>query len=397
MMEALAAHTETVMTDTLAWSADQNWKGWNKHDGLNSPILRWLLGWGRWPRMVAIQAVMRAPINLRPILAVPKTLNPKGLALFLQAALLRAQAGDPAADRYVSDLLALLRSQNMGAGYSGACWGYPYPWQDPGFYAPTATPNAVVTAFVCDALMDVYAATGDQDCLDQVRSACDFFLNDLVPLKNDGDQLCLSYMPLPMSMRVMDVSILIASVMARVSAVTNEARLSAAAYRLANYVVQQQTPEGAWYYTDPPEASRIRHDNYHTGFILDALDRYMRATGDHSWQAVHDRGLDFYAEQLFNADGAPRWMSHQDLPHDVHGAAQGILTFSRCRDRHPELADRIVRWSIRNLYLGKGRFAYQKRRFYTKRFTLLRWCNGWMARALANYLSTSASAESAGS
>jgi hypothetical protein len=148
-------------------------------------------------------------------------------------------------------------------------------------------------------------------------------------------------------------------------------------------VVRRQTAQGAWFYTDPPGDSHIRHDNYHTGFILDALRRYMQASGDREFEPHYRQGLDFYARHHFTAQGAPRWMSDTEYPYDIHGAAQGIITFSRHRDRYPDLAARIVAWTLANMYDGAGRFYYQQTRWYTKRFTLLRWCNAWMARALA--------------
>jgi hypothetical protein len=188
-----------------------------------------------------------------------------------------------------------------------------------------------------------------------------------------------------MTMRVMDVSILTGAVTAQYGTAAGDESVMGDAHRLVNYVVQRQTEEGAWFYTDPPGDSHIRHDNYHTGFILDALWRYMDAAGDRSWEGAYWKGLDFYAERLFNADGAPRWMADVDCPHDIHGAAQGILTFARHRDRCPGLAERIAGWTLEHLYHPDGRFYYQRTRHFTKRFTLLRWCNGWMARALAAY------------
>ena len=116
------------------------------------------------------------------------------------------------------------------------------------------------------------------------------------------------------------------------------------------YVINQQTDYHAWWYTDPPTDSRISHDNYHTGFILDALQRYMDATGDYQWQQNYDDGLKFYADKLFNDDGSPRWMHDVDFPHDIHGAAQGILTFSRHGEAYPGLAEKITRWTLDNMY-----------------------------------------------
>lgn len=41
---------------------------------------------------------------------------------------------------------------------------------------------------------------------------------------------------------------------------------------------------------------------------------------------------------------------------------------------------------MRSLHAGSGRFRYQVRRYGTKPITLMRWCQAWMAYALAVYL-----------
>lgn len=374
---------------TLRWSRGEEYLEHTKHDALASPLLSRVFGFSRYSRIFATQAVMRFPLNLRPLLGVPKTHNPKGLALFIVALLDAATVtgGEHHLDearRLIERLLAL---RSPGA-WHGSCWGYQYPWQDLGFFAPAATPNAVVTAFVCEAFLRAYEATRDQELLDTVESACGFFMNDLTVLKNTPEELCLAYMPLPMSMRVMDVSILIASVLARLHSFRPSPERAQMAKRLCQYVVNRQTADGAWFYTDPPEDSPVKIDNYHTGFILDALLRCSRALETQAWDENYRRGTDFYAHNLFNPDGAPRWMSHQDFPHDIHGAAQGILTFSEPLNlqRYPGLADRISSWALDHMYAPEGRFYYQQTRFYTKKVTFMRWCNAWMCRALAQSL-----------
>lgn len=378
---------EEALDRVYAWSEVRGFRGYNKHDGLNSPILRALLGWGRWPRLVAIQGVMRFPVNLRPLLLAKKTYNSKGLALFAQSLLDRyAVSGIERFRTEAERFLYLLADLRSPGNWSGDCWGYCYPWQDAGFFAPENTPNAVVTSFVCEAFIDAFRTTGERRFLDTVGSAISFLLKDLPALKENDEELCLGYVPLPVGMRVMDVSILIASVVAGYIELSRDHRHGCIAERLVRYVVQNQTDYGAWYYTDPPADSHIQHDNYHTGFILDALWRYMSATGDRRWETAYWKGLEFYSAELFNRDGSPRWMSNRDYPHDVHGAAQGILTFSRHRDLYPDLADRILQWTLDALYRPEGRFCYRQTRYYKRSFTLLRWCNAWMARAMASYL-----------
>jgi hypothetical protein len=375
---------DTVLDEVYIWSSKQQFRGYNKHDGLNSPVLKYLLGWSKWSRILAIQGVMRFPVNLRPILLIPKSYNPKGLALFTQGLLNRYRHTNKKTHLNNStDLLALLMQTTSSGNWSGKCWGYHYPWQDPGFYASTNTPNAVVTCFVCEAFLDAFRETNNDDYLTTVESAIRFLLTDLIKLKDTNDELCLSYMPLPMNMRVLDVSILIGAVVSQYCMLSGNKKYLGAADRLINYVVNQQTNYGAWYYTDPPHDSHIRHDNYHTGFILDALWRYMEATNNYQHKEAYWKGLEFYANSHFNEDGAPRWMSDKDFPHDIHGAAQGIITFSQHLDRYPGLSVRIANWSIKNMYNGEGRFYYQKNKWFKKRFTLLRWCNAWMALALS--------------
>lgn len=377
-----------VLDEVLRRSAASDWRGHDKHDGLNSPVVWTCCGWSRPTRLLALQAMMRSPFNLRGLLAVPKVANPKGLALFVQAFVNRWRIDGRQSDLNMAVELAgrLERLRSPSGQWSGRAWGYQYPWQDLGFFASRGTPNAVVTCFVCEALLDLHAATGDGPYLDLVLDALPFLQNDLPRLLDTDTALCLGYMPVAMRMRVMDVSLLVGALYARCDALASELRLETDARRLVRYVLDQQTDAGAWWYTDPPEASPVRIDNYHTGFILDALWRYMQTTGDHSPLHAYRKGLAFYAQHLFDADGAPRWMSDQRYPHDVHGSAQGVITFARHAKEFPGLADQIATWAIDNLYDGHGAFWYRRTRHRTNRTLFLRWNNGWMARALSDLL-----------
>lgn len=381
-------HIAHVLSDVLAQGESVDWRGHDKHDGLNSPLIWALAGWSRPTRLLALQGVMRSPLDLRTLFSVPRVANPKGLALFIQAALASHHVtGSPTHLELSFELMRRLGRLRTPAGvWSGRAWGYQYPWQDLGFFAPRGMPNAVVTSFVIEALLDLHAATGEREPLNMAIEALPFLRNDLPRLVDTNSELCLGYMPVPMHMRVMDVSILIGSVYARCAGLTHNLDVEDDSQRLVHYVLKQQTADGAWWYTDPPEASPVRIDNYHTGFILDALWRYMDATGD--WSALSDyrKGLAFYAENLFEPDGAPRWMSDQLEPHDIHGSAQGIITFARHRAEYPGLADRIAAWALDHLYDGRGHFWYRRTRKRTDRRFFLRWNNGWMARALGDLL-----------
>ena len=99
--------------------------------------------------------------------------------------------------------------------------------------------------------------------------------------------------------------------------------------------------------------------------------------------------LNYYQKHLFTNEGAPRNRDNREYPYDIHGAAQGIITFAKMSRMNPEyieFADKIYNWTIQNLYSGKGYFYYQKTRLYTKKFNLMRWCNAWMLYAMGELL-----------
>lgn len=382
-----------VCRAVLGYAEARHYRGYNKHDALNSPLLRTLTLRNKWLRILATQLVTRAPVNVRPLLGVHPTVNAKGLSLFARSYLSLHELDAPA-DGLDTGWLAkaeacldwLTEHSGRAHGYSGDCWGYPYDWQDLGFFAHADMPNCVVTCFVARAFVHAYHVTGKRAYLDTARSACDFLLRDLTVLHDSTDMLAISYAPVDMGWVVMDTSALAGAVIAQVAAAIGEGALQGQARRLLAYVLDKQTDYGAWYYSHPATDSNITHDNYHTGFILDAILEYRDATGEDEVMAHYHRGLSFYAERLFLLNGAPKWMHDRVLPHDVHGAAQGIITFSqaaRFRSGYGRFARKIADWAITNLYdPDAGRFYYQVGRWRTKRFTLMRWCNAWMARAL---------------
>lgn len=417
-----------ILRQVLRWSRERDYAGYSKHDALNSPLLSACALNLSLFRLVITQLVMRAPVNVRPLLGVPTGRNPKGVGLFAHAWLDVAETVEDAADRATcrAEAGALLDwlvahaspcapgSESVRAAFGagpaaplrssaqalkGLGWGYHYPWQDQGFFQPRHFPNRVVTCWIGFAFLKAYAVTGRADYRNVCREIATFLLENPRILYEDAQQLCLSYVPLTeIDWAVMDVSALSAAFLAGYAAALPPSdpaveTLIRQARRLMAFVVDKQTDAGAWYYTWPADDSHIQHDNYHTAIILDCLADYMDAAADSTWMDAYRKGLDYYRRALFAADGAPRWMNDRVWPHDIHGAASGILAFTRaatlepaCAASHLDWADTILNWTLRNLYNRNGFFYYQQTWWGTKRFCLMRWCNAWMCRALAQRL-----------
>ena len=102
------------------------------------------------------------------------------------------------------------------------------------------------------------------------------------------------------------------------------------------------------------------------------------------------KGLEFYRRELFEPDGAPKWMYNRRYPHDIHGAAQGIITFAKA-GRHDagyrDQAEKCAGWAFKTLYRPESAdYAYREGRFMKWNYSLMRWCNAWMARALGELI-----------
>ncbi len=425
----------TVLTDTLNWSRDHAYAGHSKHDALNSPLLQFFTFNQRILRLVMIQGCMRMPFNPRGLLGVPRLRNPKGVALFAHTWLNLADQPELLAQtpwtretclNEASDLLAWLiehaspwASPSPGlasafdvspayapepSGLNGLGWGYHYPWQDVGFFQERHFPNRVVSSWIAMAFLRAYEVTREDRYRDAVRETVTFLLQNPNRLHETEDELCLSYVPLKtVDWAVMDVSVLVSAVCARLHAVDpqNE-EVRDTTRKLLKFVVTKQTDYGGWFYTHPAGDSHITHDNYHTAIVLDMIADTQHYGGEFPYVEEYRKGLRYYREALFTPEGAPKWMNNKTWPFDIHGAGSAILSFRRAArflghqiptpdpeaaKAAAEMADRITAWTLDHLYPSTGWFAYQKTRWYTKRFPLMRWGNGWMCRALTEPIS----------
>jgi len=379
---------EQSLFKVLQYAHERDYKGYNKYDALDSKFL-WFMSFGSmFLRLLYSQVVMRAPVNIRPLFFVPKTRNPKGIALFSMAYMNRFKTKGDQKDLAQAETLLDWLLQHPSKTEWGMCWGYQHPWQDVGFFAPAHLPNRVVTYFVTTAMMDAYEITKNEKYLDAAKSALIFLLKAPKVLYEDDSMKCLSYVPSEkINWIVMDVSILTGSIVARVNKYIKDENLAKEARKLVNYVVDKQTDYGAWYYTHPAGDHPRKHDNYHTGYIVDAILDYMDHSGDNSFMEQYLKGVKYYKENLFLPDGAPKWANDKTYPLDVHGSAQGIISFvkaSRFDKSYIELAEKIANWAIDNMQnRKKGFFYYQKTSLFRKPYTLMRWSCGWMSRGLS--------------
>ncbi|RQG96676.1 antibiotic ABC transporter permease [Natrarchaeobius chitinivorans] len=378
--------------ETLAYASERDYTGWDYADGLSSAFVRRLPVEHKYLNLAVQESVKRAPVNLRPLFRVEQRRNYKGAALFALANLeIHALTGE---DRYAREARALLEwlledANDWCTGFGGG--GHRHPLQS--LSSETASTPGDVSGVVSTAYA-VRALLRGADLLsvpkyDTVaRTASEFVFEDLeyteiaegarinYTVSRDGsagggDSYTLN------------ANAIGARLLLDLFDRFGDDRFREAATAILDYVASKQTALGGWMYTDPPTASHLSMDSFHNGFIVESLLRHREVTGETRYEESLERALEFYRDRLFDG-GAPRWDESSTYPRDIHAAAQGIVVFSELGDL--EYTRRIVDWTIEALHAGNGRFYYQQRRFYTKRFTLMRWCQGWMAFALSRYL-----------
>ncbi len=380
---------DAALDRVLAWARCQDYKGHSKFDAFNSPWVRAASLNNKYLRMVISPLWARAPVNLRPLMRTTRSRNPKGIALFALAYIRRFASYGKARDRTRALELLEWLDQNSLPGFSGKCWGYDHDWQNLYFLALKNTPNIVVTGNVAYAFYEAYRVFGETRFFDVAQSSTDFMLNDLTAPFATTTMRSISYVP-GNDWSVLNNSGLAATILLRIWKHTGNPVLRKEADRLMAFLMDKQTHYGAWHYAWPAKSSNVKHDNYHTGNVLDWLMDYITLTGDTTWQPELEKGLLFYRDNLFTDQGAPKWRSDRVFPHDAHGAGQAIVTFSKAAlEMEPawlSQAHRTAHWAVENLQHPDGWFYYQKGYCWTKKYTLMRWCNAWMALGLASYI-----------
>ena len=373
----------------------RNWAGFDPYDALNSRLFRALpfLNF-KVARLGITQVVKRSPVNFRPLLLVPPTHNPKGLALFLVSLLKLQGAGllSPAREKvpaWMVNRLLDLRSP----GVEHWTWGYNFDWQTRFQLVPAGSPNIICISFVANALLDWYERTQDARCLDAALSAARFIL-EVLYWESPETPGCFSYTPLWRS-EVHNASLLGAALLCRVARISGHKELVEPALKAARNTVRKQQANGAWDYGESDSPSQRWVDNFHTGYNLCALQAIAREASTPEFDASMERGLDFFLQNFFREDGAPKYFHDRVYPIDVHSVSQSVLTLQAFQQLRPDgaaLARRVLDWGMANLWDKRGYFYCQQHPRYTIRIPYMRWAQAWMVLALSATLEDAAGA-----
>lgn len=371
----------------LTYCQSNDWAGYDPYDALNSRLFEALpVVDSRLSRLVLTQALKRSPINIRRFLLVPKTQNPKALALFLMALLNFARTGRVDREELIQQLvdrLILLRSPH--ALYW--CWGYSFSWQTRTIVVPRGAPNLVCTTFVANALLEVYEQCQDSRCLDMALSAAEYIVNELY-WTDGGARASFSYPQPAVRSETHNANLLAAAMLCRLHKHTKREEFLLAALRVARYSVSKQHADGSWNYGEGRSQQWI--DNFHTGYNLCALRSICRYAETREFEPCLRQGFEFYRAHFFREQGAVKYFHDRCYPIDIHCVAQSIITLIELKELDPEnvaLACSVFQWAMTHMWDERGFFYYRVLRFCTIRTSYMRWSQAWMLLAMSMLIS----------
>jgi uncharacterized protein YyaL (SSP411 family) len=276
---------------------------------------------------------------------------------------------------------------NNSKGYSGYCWGNAFDYISRGSDIPKDSPTVVWSGLIGRQFIEAWRVLKSEQYLEVAKSIGTFILKDLprFPVPNGT---CISYV-VHDELAVHNANLIGARMLASLYKETGDKVYYDIATDAVRYSARAQLENGAWYYGEHPMYHWI--DNWHTAYNLDAILEYQLETGNTDFQQVLDRGLQFYVDNFFRPDGAPKYYWDRDYKYDIQSSSQSIdtlLLFSR-QLRRPELlslAEKVASWTIANMQDPSGFFYLWKNAWFTNKTPTLHWGAATMFHALSHLL-----------
>lgn len=379
--------TETLLRveDSLdrlaAWVEGQNYRAYDPGDGQLSYLASLTFGSQTLERLLTA-AVLRSPINIRPLLGVKPHVSTKGMGYMAWGYLRRLRTtGDAryeAKARFCLDWLL----DNRSPGYTDLCWGNAFTFTTRAGRIPKGEPTIVWSGLIGQAFVEAYDTLADQRYLDAASSVCDWIKK--LPREDTQTGSCLSYVAFR-QVSIHNSNMLGAALLARVGAINADANALDLARAAMRYSCTRQNDDGAWFYGEDAKYHWI--DSFHTGYNLDSLKRYIDATGDREFSGSLTHGYAYFKQNFFEPDGRTKYFHSRLMPIDIQCIAQAIDTLAFFSAEDPkalDLADGVAEWAIEHMQDPLGYFYYRDLGWTKVKTPMFHWGQGTMFKALAH-------------
>ena len=430
MSDPLAVRTSDVLTDFADWLDGYGEKSWDFQSFFAGPVggrakalyyRHKLIGTAAVAPMIFCEAFLPAARRLfhQPMrFPIADAHYAMGFAFLYQA------TGDFSQLEKAIHFLAGLKKSRCRE-FKEYCWGYPFDWVWHGGTTKRQTPLITTTPYVYEAFLQVLeflesedrgpatagklrtedrlAAANHQapnsklrapDLLDEykqiIESIARHAANDIKDFRTSESASSCSYTPFSEG-GVINAAAYRAFLLTSASKVFSNESYSKIAKRNLNFVLENQNPDGSWFYA--VDGVRDFVDHYHTCFVMKALAKIHTLTGHPACLEALSKGIKYYLENLFDEDGLPKPFSKAPrltvYKRELYDCAECINLCLLLRERFPQLKPTLekVVAHILNVWVKRdGSFRSRKLHLGWDNVPMHRWGQAQMFRSLAYYL-----------
>jgi hypothetical protein len=240
-------------------------------------------------------------------------------------------------------------------GYVDFCWGYPFDWETRGGTIKCGTPLVTTIPYVYEAFSQVYGIDKSERWLQVMHSIAEHVFRCYRDTKTGSDAATCAYTPAADDNGgVVNASAYRAYLLTKASLDFSQDHYQEVAKRNLNFVLSSQNSDGSWFYS--VDGKRDFVDHFHTCFVLKALAKIEKLTGDAGCAGAIERGVDYYVKFLFDEQRLPKPFSKAPrltvYRRELYDYAECINLATLLRGRFKELdlcaesvlADLFLRW-----------------------------------------------------
>lgn len=305
-------------------------------------------------------------------------------------AFLHEVTGNPAYLEKAVHFLNVLK-ETRSPGFKEYCWGYPFDWVTRSGVIKAHTPLITTTPYVFEAFLQVHQLRPGGEWKYILESIVRHATTDIKDFKfSEGANTC-SYTPDDKG-GVVNASAYRATMLVSAAKYFGDDELLDIARGNVNFVLAAQNANGSWPYAK--DGVRDFVDHFHTCFVMKALAKIHRLTGEARILSALKRGVDYYLTHLFAEDGMPRPFSRAPrltvYKCELYDCAECVNLCLLLGKYFPQL-DKTLQTVVSRISTDwvkpDGSFRSRRLLLGWDNVPMHRWAQSQMFRALAFYLS----------
>ena len=277
------------------------------------------------------------------------------------------------------------------------CWGYSFDWVWRGGTINRQTPLITTTPYVYEAFLQVYQLHARDEWKLVLESIARHAAVDIKDFRTSEKASSSSYTPYLPGV-VINAAAYRAFLLTSASQVFREPEYWRIAERNLNFVLENQNPDGSWFYA--VDGVRDFIDHFHTCFVMKALAKIHTLTGHEGCRAALEKGVAYYLTNLFDENGLPKPFSRAPrltvYKRELYDCAECVNLCLLLGDRFPQLKltlETVVEGILKDWIKPDGSFRSRKLHLGWDNVPMHRWGQSQMFRALAFYLRETSATE----